>query len=70
MAKNLTYDVTHKKLKPKWKKKFIADSKTCRVFWGFEQLSSTIDWQVMELQSGAKLVVQCIIFRYDTFVHW
>jgi len=34
---------------------FIADSKTWRVFWGFEQLSSTIDWQTLELQSGAKL---------------
>ena len=24
------------------------------VFWGFEQLPSTINWRVMELQSGAK----------------
>jgi len=37
----LTYDVTHKKTKtPNFF--FIADSKTCRVFWGFEQLSSAI----------------------------
>jgi len=25
--------------------------------YGFEQLSSTIDWQVVELQSGAKLAL-------------
>jgi len=23
----------------------------------------------MELQSGAKLVAQCMIFRYDIFIH-
>jgi len=32
---------------------FIEDLKTCSVFWEFEQLSSTIDWWVMKLQSGA-----------------
>jgi len=24
----------------------------------------------MELQSGAKLAAQCVIFRYDRFAHW
>jgi len=28
---------------------FIANLKTRRVFWGFEQLSSTITWWVMQL---------------------
>ena len=36
---NSTYDVTHKKPKQFF---FIADAKTCRIFWGFEQLSSAI----------------------------
>jgi len=42
-----TYDVTHKS--ETQKTFFIADSRTCQVFWGFEQLSSTITWQVMPL---------------------
>jgi len=42
---------------------FIANQKTCQVFWGFEQLSSTIDWRVMELQSGAKIMAQCKISK-------
>jgi len=25
-----------------------------RVIWGFEQLTNTIDWRPMEVQSGAK----------------
>jgi len=29
---------------------------TWRIFWAFEQLSSTINWRVMELQSGGKIV--------------
>jgi len=33
---------------------FIADSKTCRVFWGFEQLSRTIGWGAMQLVSQPK----------------
>jgi len=33
---------------------FSADSKTRRVFWGFEQLSSTIAWRVMELLRHAR----------------
>jgi len=40
---SLTMSLT-KNMKPKTKKIFfIADSKTCRVFWEFEQLSSTIN---------------------------
>jgi len=31
-----TYDISHKKTKPQIF--FIADSKTCQVFWGFELL--------------------------------
>jgi len=34
---------------------FIADSKTCRIFWGFEQHSSAISGEVMELQSDCLL---------------
>jgi len=34
----------HKKSKTKTKNVFVADSKTCRVFWGFEQFFSTINW--------------------------
>jgi len=44
-----------KKLKPKSKKLiFIADLKTCWVFQGFEQLSSTITWGAMQLLSQPK----------------
>jgi len=32
----------------------IADSKTCQVFWGFEQLSSAIDWGAMWLVNQLK----------------
>ena len=34
---------------------FNANNKTCRIFWGFEQLSSSIAWWVMELQRLAHL---------------
>jgi len=45
-----------KKLKPNPPNLYcIVDSKTHRVFLGFYQLSSTIDWQVVELQSGVKI---------------
>jgi len=45
-----TYDVSHKKTNPKTNTFFfISDSKTCRVFWGFEQLSSAVAWGVMWL---------------------
>jgi len=30
---------------------FIANLKTCHIFWGFEQVSSAVDGEVMELQS-------------------
>ena len=40
--KNSTYDVTHKKKSQNQKFFFITDAKTCWIFWGFEQLSSTI----------------------------
>jgi len=39
---NSTYDVAHKKMKPKTKKNFITDAKACQIFWGFEQLFSTV----------------------------
>jgi len=42
-------------MKPKTKKNiFSADSKTCRVFSGFEQPFSTSAWQVMQLQVHAE----------------
>jgi len=48
------YDITHKKPEtPKFV--FIAIYKTCRIFWGFEQLFSTTNWRVMELQNGVKI---------------
>ena len=34
---------------PEQKIFFIADQKTCQVFWGLEQLSSTTGWEVMSL---------------------
>jgi len=42
--KPISLEVIHKK--PETQNQtifFIADSKTCQVFWGFEQLSSTIN---------------------------
>jgi len=33
-----------KNLEPKTTFFIIADLKTCQAFWGFEQLSSTINW--------------------------
>jgi len=41
-----------------------------RVLWGFQQLPSTINWWVMELQSGMKIAAQCMILKYDMLVHW
>ena len=41
------YDVTHKKNNRFF---FIADSKTCQVFCGFEQLSSAIGEEAMDLK--------------------
>jgi len=50
MAKNLPHLWRHsKKKKTQTKNFFIGDSKTCPVFWGFEQLSSTITWGAMQL---------------------
>jgi len=40
--KLLHLDVTHKKSETQNPNFFIADMKTCQVFWGFEQLSSAI----------------------------
>jgi len=37
------YDVTHKKPATQNLTIFIANWKTCRIFWGFEPLSSTIN---------------------------
>jgi len=70
-AKNLSHLWRHsqKTRNPNPKNFLITDSKTCRVFWGFEQHSSTIDWQVVELVNGARLAAQCMIFRYDLFIH-
>jgi len=48
------YDVTHKKTKPFsnfWK---YMNYKTSCIFGGFEQLSNSIGWRVMVVQSSAK----------------
>jgi len=68
MAKNyLTYYVTHKK--PKTKKNFfIADSKTCQVFRGFQQLFSTIDRGAMPLLRQVKLLDFRLISKYECIV--
>ena len=49
------YDAAHKKTETHNQKFFfIADIKICRVFWGFEQLSSAIYWGAMRLVSQPK----------------
>jgi len=67
----LTTSLT-KKLKPP-KFFFTIDSKTCRVFWGFEQLSSTINWPDMELQSDVKIAAHVgflgMIYLYTSHEH-
>jgi len=46
-----TYDAIHKKSVTQNQKFFCtADSKTCGVFWGFEQLTSTIGGGVIPAQ--------------------
>ena len=71
VVKNLSYLWCHSQ--KTWNQNFffIADLKTCRIFWGFEQLFSTINWQVMELQSGVKLVLnvwfQSTMHSYTSF---
>jgi len=46
-----------RKFKPKTKKFFFDfDYKTCWIRRGFEQLSSSIAWRVMGLQSSARKV--------------
>jgi len=40
----------------------VEESKICWDFWGFEQLSGTIDQQVMELQSGTKIAAHVRVF--------
>jgi len=48
------------KLIPKTKTIFFyLQFKTCRIRWGFEQLSSSIAWQVMALQIFFKLQRKC-----------
>ena len=49
MAKSLPHLWRHPQ---KTRSPHLIIFKTCRVFWGFGKLSRTIDWQVMEMQSG------------------
>jgi len=65
----LSYDVTHKKNKTKHFF-FIVDSKTCWVFWGFEQLSSAIGWEAMRLLSQPKYPGFSPISKYNIFADW
>jgi len=58
-----------KKRNPKLSNFFNANYKTCRIFWGFEKLSSTIGWRIVKFQSVAKIAAQCVISKYEYFVH-
>jgi len=49
---------------------FIVDSKTCWVFWGFEQLSSAIGWEAMRLLSQPKYPGFSPISKYNIFADW
>ena len=69
IAKNLPYlwmmSLT-KKRNPKPKTFFfIADLKTCRVFWGFEKLSTAVGWGVMQLVSQPKYPWFSLISKYS-----
>jgi len=58
------YDVTHKKSKTQNKKFFfIADLKTCQIFWVFEQISSTYDARDIQVQRH----VQTVDFTLKTY---
>jgi len=73
MAKNLTSLMPSltKYLKPKTKKFFfIAGLKTCQIFWGFEQLSSTISRGGMSLLSQVKLFDFRLISKHECVVPW
>jgi len=52
MAKNLPHLwCNSQKTRPKTKQFFfIADSRTCQVVWGLEQLSSAIGWVMLLLR--------------------
>jgi len=51
-----TYDITPKKSKSKtFHFKKMQTRVTWHIFWGFEQLFSSVAWQVTDLQSGAKI---------------
>jgi len=71
MAKNLTYLWCHSQKNKTQKQKFffIADCKTCQVFWGFEQLCSAIRW-AMQLVRQPKYPRFFPDFQYNIFVHW
>jgi len=42
----------------------------CYIFWGFEQVSSTIGWWGVELQSGTEIAAQCMISKYLVHQQW
>jgi len=52
-----TYDIniTYKQTNPELPIFFQCKLEHLPHFWGFEQFSSSIDWQITELQSGVKI---------------
>jgi len=75
MAKNLPHLYCHpqKKQNPKPNLFFIANWKTSCISSGFEQLTSTINWRVMELQSGVKIAANARaqgMNEYIYIIHW
>jgi len=67
--KYLTCDVTHKKHETQNQKVFFS-LQSRRLAESFKG-SSTIDWQVMELQSGMKIATHAgILGTMYLFIHW
>jgi len=53
MTKNLPHLLRYSQKKTKLKIFFITGTKTCCIFWGFEQLSSATGSGIMQLPSGS-----------------
>ena len=72
MATNLLHLWRHsqKTWNPKPTSFFIANSKTCRIFWGFEQLSGAIGGGVVELQSDSLLILLVALSQLKRELNW
>jgi len=55
--------------KPKNKKIFIAGSRTCWVFWGFEQVSGAISEGGVQSLRNMKTAWFWLIFTHNIFIH-